>query len=350
VTIREAIKKSINIVAIKLANTINPDPSTGPLQNTFGTSIDYLRNKFHLSTIVTSGSHTDLGLSPLALGALTQGVYPYEMAAAYGVFGDGGIYKTPILYTKVTDNMGNPVLENVSKQSQSISAQAAYIMIDLMKGVVTGGTGTQAKKYLGSMPAAGKTGTAADKTNLWFCGLTPYYSGAVWIGHDKPTVPINGLSSSTAAGIWGKIMKVANKDKVVKDFSRPPGIVTEQICIDSGKSPNEYCYKDPRGSRVRSEIFVEGTQPIEICDYHKPPQIIQKPVTTDSAIGKPQNTTAPVDKSNNNKTTVPDTNNNTGLNPETGTINDTTTDTNNGTDNGTGINTDNETKPLPPSQ
>lgn len=279
VTIRDAIKKSINIVAIKLANMLNPDPIGGPIQNTFGTSISYLQNKFHLSTIVTKDidpvtnqknpGTNDMGLSPLALGALTEGVYPYEMAAAYGVFGNNGTYSTPIMYTKVTDKFGNVVLEKKSIQSQSISPDAAYIMVDMMKGVVTGGTGTRAK--FGSMPAAGKTGTASDNTNLWFCGITPYYSGAVWIGHDKPTVPLKGLTSGTAAAMWGKIMKVANNKLPVIDFQKPTDLVTAEICIDSGKAPNDLCYKDPRGSRVRSEIFIDGTQPVEICDFHKEP-------------------------------------------------------------------------------
>lgn len=302
VTIREAIKKSINIVAIKLGDMLGTN-----------TSIDYLQNKFHLSTIVTTGPTNDNGLSPLALGALTQGVYPYEMAAAYGVFGNNGMYTSPIMYTKLTDNTGNDILDNTTNQSQSISPQAAYIMVNMMKGVVSGGTGTRAN--IGKMPAAGKTGTAADNTNLWFCGLTPYYSGAVWIGNDKPNVSVKGLSSGAAASIWGKIMKVANKNLPIKDFARPAGLVTAQVCIDSGKSPTDYCSQDPRGSRVRSEIFIDGTQPVELCDFHKAPQIVPPPVnTTDSGIGVPSTNTG----------------SGTNTNIDTGANTNTTTNTDNG--------------------
>lgn len=300
VTIRNAIKNSINIVAIKLANMLNPDPSTGPQHNLFTTSINYLQNKFHLTTIKTSGANSDRGLSPLALGALTEGVYPYEMAAAYGVFGNGGVYTSPILYTKVVDNMGNVVLEATSQKSQSISQDAAYIMVDMMKGVVKDGTGTRAS--LGKMPAAGKTGTASDNTNLWFCGVTPYYSGAVWLGHDKPNVPLKGLKSSNAAKIWGSIMKVAHQNLPVIDFVKPADLVTASVCNKSGKSPNDLCYKS---NTVITDLFIDGTQPIEICDYHRQKQTILQPQTgTDNGSNTNTNT-------NTNTTNNPDTSGNT---------------------------------------
>lgn len=299
VTIREAIKKSINIVAIKLADMLNPDPSTGAIHNEYSTSIDYLTNKFHLSTIKTTGPNSDRSLSPLALGALTEGVYPYEMAAAYGVFGNNGVYTSPVMYTKVVDNMGNTILESTSNKSQSISPQAAYIMTDLLKGVVKAGTGTRAS--LGSMPAAGKTGTAADKTNLWFCGLTPYYSGAVWIGHDKPNVPINGLSSSDAAKIWGKIMKKAHEKLKVKDFIMPSGITTAQVCTKSGKAPNDLCFKS---NTVITDLFIEGTEPVEICNYHNQNSGTLNP-SDNGDINNPSDENNPDNNSGNDTTTIP---------------------------------------------
>lgn len=304
VSIRNAIKNSINIVAIKLANMLNPDPALGANHNEFTTSIDYLQNKFHLSTIVTknldpvtkntSPATTDMGLAPLALGALTEGVYPYEMAAAYGVFANNGVYTSPVMYTKVVDNMGNTILESTSQKSQSISPEAAYIMVDLMKGVVNGGTGTRAN--LGSMPAAGKTGTATEKTNLWFCGVTPYYSGAVWIGHDKQTIPLNGLASSNAANIWGKIMKKAHQNLKVKDFVKPSDIVTAPVCTASGFAPADSCYKS---SRVVNEIFIPGTEPIQLCPIHNKNNTN---VNNDTNSQDTNDFTNPIDENNNDNT------------------------------------------------
>lgn len=251
VTIRDAIKHSINLVAVKLQ-----------LQVGVNTSIDYLENKFHITTIKKDDKNT----AALALGGMTEGVTPFEMAAAYGVFGNQGIYMEPIMYTKVTDRNGDLILEKTSEKSKSLSPQAAYIMTDMLKGVVSGGTATSAN--LGAMPAAGKTGTASDYTNAWFCGFTPYYSGAVWIGHDQPKVKVAGLTSSLAARLWGDIMKQAHKNLPVVDFQAPSGIVRSEICIDSGKAPSDICAQDQRGSRIRSELFIDGTQPVEICDIH----------------------------------------------------------------------------------
>jgi penicillin-binding protein 1A len=138
------------------------------------TSIDYLVNKFHLSTIVTSGGHNDKNTASLALGGLTYGATPLEMTAAYATLGNGGVYSEPTYYTQVVDKYGNVVLEKNIKQSKEISEQASYVMTDILKTVVKTGTGTTAS--LGAQPAAGKTGTTDDHTNGWFMGYTPYYT------------------------------------------------------------------------------------------------------------------------------------------------------------------------------
>ncbi|WDU84526.1 penicillin-binding transpeptidase domain-containing protein [Caloramator sp. Dgby_cultured_2] len=272
VTVREAITRSINVVAAKLL-----------LQLGIGTSVDYLQNKFHISTIKNSDKY----VAPLSLGGLTEGVYPIEMAAAYGVFGNKGIYSEPILYTKVTDRYNNIIVERTSTQSRSISSQAAYIMLDMMKDVVRKPYGTGGRARFGSMPVAGKTGTTSDYTNVWFCGVTPYYSGAVWIGHDKPNTSIPGLKSSLAAKLWGEIMKRAHEGLKVVDFERPSGIVYEKVCLDSGKYPTDLCFNDPRGNRVVTEMFIDGTQPVELCDYHV--NIVPEPdITTPENPSNPQ--------------------------------------------------------------
>jgi penicillin-binding protein 1A len=258
ITIREAIKRSRNLVAVRLGMEVGVN-----------TAADYVKDKFHISTIVTSGKTNDKNIAALSLGGMTHGVYPYEMAAAYGVFGNNGMYSEPIMYTKVTDRNGTVILEKTSEQTKSLSPQAAYLMTDMMKEVVKGGAGaTGTSANFGSMPAAGKTGTASDYTNAWFAGLTPYYSGAVWIGHDKPNTKVTGLKSSLAAKMWGEIMKEAHKGLTVKNFERPSNLVSAQICIDSGKAPSELCSQDVAGARIRTELFAQGTQPVEICDTH----------------------------------------------------------------------------------
>lgn len=252
VTIREAIRRSINLVAVKLEYQIG-----------LKTGLSYAEKYgIHFSNVDSSS------ISALALGQF-DGANPLQMSAAYGTFGNSGVYTSPILYTKVVDKSGKVLLENKPATRKVLSPQAAYVMYDLLKGPtsgLSGATGSRAK--FGAMPISGKTGTTSSKKDTWFCGLTPYLSGAVWIGNDKNEVLSGGISSNTAAQILGEIMKAAHKDLPVKDIDAPSGLVRVSICLDSGKQPSDLCARDPRGSRVVTELFIEGTQPTAICDTH----------------------------------------------------------------------------------
>lgn len=278
VTVRQAVADSINIPAIKVLQTLGVD-----------TSIKYLTNNFHLSTIQTKqvNGHDDRNLPSLALGGLTNGVTPLEMAAAYSAFANGGIYSEPCFYTKVVDSKGNTILERKPKQSRALSPQAAYVMTDILKSVIKEGTAIKAN--LGSMPAGGKTGTSDNHKNGWFDGFTPYYTCIVWMGHDDltkyitsyatkddatgKTLPASAnisLVGGTCVPIWKNIMLAANNGLANKDFTKPSGVVQAQVCAVSGKAPSDYC-----GSNVRTELFIEGTEPTQICDVHKPAAPVQ---------------------------------------------------------------------------
>lgn len=259
-TVREAVRRSLNVVAAKLM-----------LQIGTGSSIQYLK-KFGLSILVLSGRTNDTGPA-IALGGLTKGVTPLEMSAAYGVFGNGGTYTEPILYTKVLDSEGNVLLEKKPEKHQVISSEAAYLMVDTLKGVVSRGTGVKAR--IDSMPAAGKTGTTNEQADAYFAGLTPYYSGAIWMGHDKPSIGIfkgrnsdRSLTSGETAEMWGDIMQEIHKELKVIDFKKPDGIVTATVCKDSGNLPTDLCERDPRGSRLTTDIFIKGKVPTEYCSVH----------------------------------------------------------------------------------
>ena len=189
----------------------------------------------------------------------------FILAGAFGTFGNNGIYTKPVLYTKVVDSTGKVLLDTSKpKQSKVFSPQAAYILYDMLKGPVNEYNATGAK--WGNMPVAGKTGTTTNSTDLWFAGLSPYLSGAVWVGYDKPTKLLG--SSSGCAVIWGKLMQEANKDFEVKDIDEPNGIIRASVCKDSGLSPSSLCSQDPRGNRVYEELFIDGTEPDSTCDTH----------------------------------------------------------------------------------
>ncbi len=251
VTLREAITRSINLVAVKQEYAIGLKTGAAYGEK-FGLTLD--------------PKHDQTSLAAMALGELYDGENALSMSAAYGVFGNNGMYTEPRLYTKVVDRRGVTILESKVVTRKVLSPQANYIMYDLLRGPVTSGTATSAR--LGAMPAAGKTGTTGDKKELWFSGLTPYYSGAVWIGHDKPESFGRGISSGTSAAIWAKIMTAAHKDLPVKQIERPSGIISVNICKESGKLPTDLCSKDPEGNQVYSELFIAGTQPTTLCDVH----------------------------------------------------------------------------------
>jgi len=249
-TIREAIMRSVNLVAVKLEDTIG-----------LKTGISY-GEKYGL----TFDDHDKTSIAAMALGQLHHGTNPLQMAAAYGVFGNEGNYTSPIMYTKVVDSSGAVILESQKATKQVISADSAFVMYDLLKGPVSsGGTGPAAN--FGGMDVRGKTGTTGDKRDLWFCGLTPYYSGAVWIGNDDNSVTQN-ISSNTAAGLWGKIMEKADTGLANKKITQPSGVTTASICSVSGKLATDACANDPRGSKVITDYFIQGTIPTELCDAH----------------------------------------------------------------------------------
>ncbi|MCR1935254.1 transglycosylase domain-containing protein [Clostridium tepidum] len=255
VNVREALKRSINVVAVKLVDKIGLSTSAQYAEK-FGIPLD---------------QHDRSSIAALALGELHKGTNPLIMAQAYGVFGNNGIYTEAKLYTKVVDRTGKIVLEPKTNTRKAISQEAAFITYDMLQGPVSeGGTGSQAN--FGNMEVRGKTGTSSDMKNLWFCGLTPYYSAAVWIGNDNSST-VNGVYSSSAAKLWGDIMKEFHINLPYKQVQKPSSVVTASVDSISGKLPTQLSYRDPRGSTVYNEFFINGTVPTEYDDIHVEVQI-----------------------------------------------------------------------------
>ena len=213
-------------------------------------------------------------LSVLSLGEFTgensdgsyDGGNTFILASAFGTFGNNGVRIEPTLYTKVVDANGKIILEAKPNQEQIFSPQTAYIMRDLLKGPLTF-DGALAK--LPNMPVIGKTGTTNSVTDFLFAGLTPYYSGAVWIGYDDHSKMGGASYSSSAASLWGAMMAPIHANLEYKEFDGNPGGVTNvSICKDSGKRATDLCSRDQRGSRVYTELFISGTEPSGVCDIH----------------------------------------------------------------------------------
>lgn len=258
-TLRDAIRRSVNIVAVK--TMVDITPSLG---------FSYLRN-FGFTTLVEqqSGSngtsYTDIGYA-LSLGGITKGVTNLEMTASYAAIANGGVYIEPILYTKVLDHNGNVLLDNEPETRRVIKDTTAWLLTSAMEDVVTSGTGTAAK--ISGMATAGKTGSTSDYNDVWFVGYTPYYTAGIWSGYDENKSQ-SGSRASYHRAFWSKIMTKVHEGLENKNFTKPDGIETATICTKSGKRAIAgVCDSDPRGSMVKTEYFAKGTVPTDYCDNH----------------------------------------------------------------------------------
>ena len=259
-SVRLAIEQSMNVLAVKTLMDIG-----------INTGFDYLMN-FGFTTIhdniERNGKRFTDKTPSLALGGVTDGVTVLELTAAYGAIANKGVYVEPVFYTKILDHDGNILLENNPKTRRVLKDTSAFLLTDMMKDVITKGTGRLAQFTKVKMPIAGKTGTTSDDKDLIFVGYTPYYVAGIWMGHDTPKRLRYDKSYHNI--LWRTIMEEIHQELPQKDFEVPANIVKVQVCADSGKLPVDgLCNADPRGSRVRTEYFVKGTEPTEPCDVHE---------------------------------------------------------------------------------
>ena len=263
-TVREGITWSMNLLAVKTLFDIGID-----------TGYDYLK-KLGFTTLVDgeyrgSQMFTDKNL-PLALGGITDGVSLLELTAAYGTIANSGVYVEPIFYTKVLSHDGSILLLKEPETHTVIKETTAFLLTNAMEDVVRVGTATAAK--FSNMHIAGKTGTTSDSKDLTFVGFTPYYVAGIWLGHDQPEKMIHNKVYHKI--IWGAVMEQIHANLEDKAFPKPDGIVTRTICTESGLLAVEgLCDEDPRGSTVRTEYFVAGTEPTEYCDVHVKAQVCE---------------------------------------------------------------------------
>jgi len=212
-TFRQAIQLSKNTCAVKILAQVGVDYSME------------LVKKYGISTIVddTSQSYNDINLAALALGAMTEGVTPLDMALAYATFPNGGVRNSGICYTKVTDSEGKVLLEGESTETRVLDEGVAFIMTDVLQSVVSNGIATDAA--VDGEHVGGKTGTTDDTWDIWFDGFTANYAAALWIGTDD-NVALN-TTSMTAAKLWSKIMSNVDRAKGGEYRSRPDNVIAK---------------------------------------------------------------------------------------------------------------------------
>ena len=165
-----------------------------------------------------------------------------EMVAAYSIFANKGVYNTPLPVYRIEDKYGN-VLEEFSPESREvITENTAYLMSNLLEGVVTGGTGVRLRyKYKLMNPMGGKTGTTQEHADGWFMGITPQLVGGVWVGAEDRSIHFqnlaNGQGASMALPIWAKFLQKAYADPKLKlnnaPFEQPAGISKRLDCDET---------------------------------------------------------------------------------------------------------------------
>ncbi len=201
VTLRYAVEQSLNTVAWQIFDKITP-----------AVGIQYLID-MNYNRIVKS----DYYLSS-SLGGLTYGCSPVEMASAYATLENEGRYREPTCIIKILDSEGKEVVSDDVDEKYIYDANAANTMVDILTGVFKRGT-ARGLGITNGMPCAGKTGTTNDKKDGWFCGFTPYYTTAIWVGYDQPKTVADLYGSSYPGRTWSTFMNSIHEKLEIKQFN-----------------------------------------------------------------------------------------------------------------------------------
>ncbi len=206
-TLLYALQHSVNTIAVQLADAVG------------------MRKVLNLASslgITTLDDSKDNNLAA-ALGGLTNGVKPIDMAVAYGTLANGGVKVKPVAITKIVDRNGQVVEENSTEEQRVVDPKYAYVITNMLESVMSGGTGGGASI---GRPAAGKTGTTDESKDAWFVGYTPDLVAAVWMGDDYGIETLDGITGGTVpAVIWRDFMSQALNAMEIpaSDFTVPPG-------------------------------------------------------------------------------------------------------------------------------
>lgn len=231
VTMRHALVRSINVPATRMIYELGPQKVV-EVARAMGIESPL---EPHLSLALGSGDVT-----------------PLEMATAFATLANGGLRVKPMPILKVTDAKGKVLEDHRPRREVAIPAEVAYIMTDMLRGVIERGTGTAAAI---GRPAAGKTGTTDDYRNAWFIGYTPYLSTAVWVGNDDNTPMNRVVGGMVPAEIWASFMKVATASDPADGWSAPEGVVVATVCAGTWQLATRDC------PNPRREVFTRASAP-----------------------------------------------------------------------------------------
>lgn len=244
-TLSDALAHSVNTIAVQLADKV-------------GTK-NIIANAKKMGITTLDAKDDNLAM---ALGGLTKGVTPLEMASAYGTFANKGVHVKPTAIVKILDRNGNVLedastLEKEETKTRVMSEREAYEMTTMLEGVIDHGTGTAAAI---GRPAAGKTGTTDDNKDAWFVGYTPDIVTAVWIGDDTGSHSLGEIYGGTIpAEIWKDYMSSATSDESGSDFSAPSGMERRKETTSSSSSSNSVRSDDREEPKKKSATTEKTT-------------------------------------------------------------------------------------------
>lgn len=246
-TIRDAIVRSVNVVALKCFQDTGIDRVWNSLEQ-FGFT--------HLTE--------EDRVEALALGGTHGGVTNLELTAAYSAIANGGVYLEPAYYTEILDRNSCVLLTKVQEQRTAIQSTTAALLTEAMQDVLTDGTGTQAS--VDGVPLAGKSGTSSGVRDAWFVGFSPKLACGVWGGYDDFTEQTNG---QYVKKIWKAVMTRSHDAVTVDSFTGTEGLNLLKICAKCGNlAVDGLCDSTVQGDQARMEYFAPGTEPTETCTCH----------------------------------------------------------------------------------
>ena len=262
VTARDAISKSMNLPAVRANMKVDVSYAFNFAKNC---------GLKDLVSAKENSARNDESPASLALGGVTKGFTPMEMANAYATIANGGLYIEPKLYTKVVDRNDKEILVASGEAKRVMKDSTSYMLTSCLQTVVQSGTGAGYIRA-GNMPLAGKTGNTNDDKDQWFCGFSPYYTIACWNGYDNPKAigyRSYGSYPYTCMKLFNSVISSISQGQQVKEFERPSSVIEAAVCRDSGLVATDACKTDPRGDRTNTDLFAKGSVPTEECTVHK---------------------------------------------------------------------------------